>query len=218
MIWRTERFFCTEGGGASVEFVAVMPFFMLITFFVIEIAIAVFLIETAEKAGQIGARMAIVGTPAVTTANCPVSGAPSNGLPLRNCRASSTVVYGTSCSVASTCATWGPVECVGGTSGDCSSDGFQAIANRIRSIFGRAADENITVRYEDSQLGYAGGPIIPLVTVEISNVDYDLFFPFLFERMRALANPGTDPAPSVFTTMPTIATTLTGEDLSAAGG
>jgi hypothetical protein len=212
------RFSRESDGGATVEFVAAMLFFVVIVFFTFEIAVAVFWNATAEKAAQLGARLAIVGNPAVTAAVCPSGnndGDPvaAGTMPLRNCRTAS-AIYGTSCSIANTCQTWGPIECVGGSGGSCNAAGFATIAQRIRSIFGPATDETITIRYADSGLGYAGGPVIPLVTVEISGVEYDLIFAAILQRIGELATwqeTGTNPATLL---MPPVSATLTGEDLS----
>jgi len=201
-----------DDGGATVEFVAAMLFFVVIFFFVMEIGVAVFWNATAEKAAQIGVRLAIVGDPTVTASACPSDNndgdpVPAGTLPLQNCRNGGTgAIYGRPCSTAGTCHTWGPVTCVGGTGANCDAAGFATIAQRVRSIFNLATDDRITIRYEDTSLGYAGGPVIPLVTVEISNVPYDLLFASLLGRMS-----GTGTA---LIQMPTVSATLTGEDLS----
>lgn len=214
---RFPKFIGDDQGVAAVEFVAAMLFFIVIAFFIMEVGIAVFWISTAEKAAQIGVRLAIVSDPAVMSAACPGGNddgdpAPAGTLPLENCRQPS-AIYGTSCSEnVTTCHPWGPIACVGGTGANCDAVGFATIATRVRAIFNLATDEKITVRYEDSGLGYAGGPVIPLVTVQIADVEYDLLFASVLDRMRELAR--RDGTTSAFTTMPTISVTLTGEDLS----
>ena len=210
MLKQVSRFVTREDGGPTVEFVAAMSFFTVIVFFCLEIGIAVFWNATAEKAAQIGARLAIVGNPAVTSAACPTGsddGDPvaAGVLPLRNCRMPA-AIYGRSCTIAGTCHSWGPIVCQGGTSANCDAAGFATIAQRVQSIFNLATDDTITIRYEDSGLGYAGGPVIPMVTVEITGVPYDLLFTTLLGRIT-----GTDSAGVM---MPTVSATLTGEDLS----
>lgn len=216
------RFGSREDGLAAVEFVAAMIFFVVIVFFSFEVAVAMFWNATAEKAAQIGVRLAIVSDPAVVSQGCPGTpnpdtngdwagndgdAAPAGVLPLRNCRnGAAGAIYGTSCTVANTCHSWGPIVCVGGVGGSCDADGFAPIAERVRSIFNLATDARITIRYEDTGLGFAGGPVIPLVTVEIANVPYDLLFASLLGRMS-----GTGTA---VINMPTVSATLTGEDLS----
>lgn len=222
MLRRLTKFSSCEDGGAAVEFVAAMLFFVVIVFFSFEVAVAVFWNATAEKAAQIGARLAIVSDPAVAAQGCPGTPNPdTNGdwagqdgqpvpagvLPLKNCRnGASGAIYGTSCTIANTCHSWAPVECVGGVGESCDAEGFAAVAERVRSIFNLATYERITIRYEDTGLGFAGGPVIPLVTVEITDVPYDLLFVSLLGRMT-----GTGAA---LVNMPTVSATLTGEDLS----
>ena len=209
---RFSKFIGDDQGTAAVEFVAAMLFFIVIAFFIMEVGIIVFWISTAEKAAQIGVRLAIVSDPAVMSAACPGDGAlaPTGMLMLQNCRQPS-AIYGISCSEGA-CQPWGPIVCEGGTSANCDAVGFATIATRVRAIFNLATDEKITVLYEDSGLGYAGGPVIPLVTVQIADVEYDLLFASILDRMRELAR--RDGTTSAFTTMPTISVTLTGEDLS----
>ena len=217
MSGQLRKFLSREEGGVAVEFVAVMLFFMILVFFSFEIAVALFWNATAEKAAQIGVRLEIVSDPSVNASLCPTDNddgdpVPAGTLPLQNCRNGGTgAIYGTSCNIAGTCHTWGPIECVGGTSASCNALGFARTAQRVRSIFNLATDDRITIRYVDSGLGYAGGPVIPLVTVEISNVPFDLFFPYLLQRIMDPRGTGTVPAPFL---MPTISATLTGEDLS----
>lgn len=222
MLRRLRKFGAREDGLAAVEFVAAMIFFVVIVFFSFEVAVAVFWNATAEKAAQIGARLAIVSDPAVASQGCPGTPNPdTNGdwagndgdpvpagvLPLRNCRnGAAGAIYGTSCTIANTCHTWAPVECVGGMGGSCDEMGFTAVAERMRSIFNLATNDRITIRYEDTGLGFAGGPVIPLVTVEIANVPYDLLFASLLGRMSGTGTAAIN--------MPTVSATLTGEDLS----
>ncbi len=62
----TSRFIRDQRGGVAVEFVALLPAFLFLTFFVFDIAIAVLWVGTVEKAAQLGARLAIVSDYAVT--------------------------------------------------------------------------------------------------------------------------------------------------------
>ena len=57
MLRRLSKLIRHDDGGATVEFVAAMSFFVVIFFFVMEIGVAVFWNATAEKAAQIGARL-----------------------------------------------------------------------------------------------------------------------------------------------------------------
>src|SRR5262245_45196405 len=73
------RFAWDRRGSITVEFVALMPAFLFLTLFIIEIGVAIFWAGTAEKAAQLGARLAIVSNRAVTVANLPLLNAVSGG-------------------------------------------------------------------------------------------------------------------------------------------
>jgi Flp pilus assembly protein TadG len=196
MSWRGLR--SCQRGAATVEFVVVAPVFLILFFLVIEVAGAFFWWKTAEKATQLGARLAIVRDVAVT------------GLPARNPKRDG-AVFGLACAAASNpCnfdnqSTW---VCTAGGAG-CNSAAFQNIMTEMQRIFGQAiTDDNLTITYRYAGLGYAGGPFIPSVTVTLSQVPFGLFLGFL----SSLSGAG-----DALLTLPDISATLTGEDLSSAG-
>src|SRR5258706_1229893 len=61
------RLFDDEGAGVTVEFVAIFPAFLLVTFFAFEMIVAMISVGTAEKAAQLGARYAMGSNYVVTT-------------------------------------------------------------------------------------------------------------------------------------------------------
>jgi Flp pilus assembly protein TadG len=196
MSWRGLR--SCQRGAATVEFVVVAPVFLILFFLVIEVAGAFFWWKTAEKATQLGARLAIVRDVAVT------------GLPARNPKRDG-AVFGLACAAASNpCnfdnqSTW---ICTAGGTG-CNSAAFQNIMTEMQRILGQAiTDDNLTITYRYAGLGYAGGPFIPTVTVTLSQVPFGLFLGFL----SSLSGAG-----DALLTLPDISATLTGEDLSSAG-
>ncbi|MGH6896286.1 MAG: TadE/TadG family type IV pilus assembly protein [Geminicoccaceae bacterium] len=187
-----------ERGAATVEFVIVAPVFLLLFFGVIETASAFFWWKTAEKATQLGARLAIVRDPAAV------------GMPLRNVRRDGTL-FGLACGSASDpCdfdnqSTW---ICSGGDS-SCNPDAFDNIITEMRRVIGQEIDDdNLNITYSYVGLGYAGGPFIPAVTVTLTGVRFGMFMGFL----SGMA--GEDGALEF---LPDISATLTGEDLSGAG-
>ena len=207
---RYDRFFAEEYAGATVEFVAVVPFFLLIAFFAIEVSIALLWIGTAEKAAQLGARLAVVSTPAVTTTNsCPAV----TGLPLFNCLDTSNSAnnYGQQCTLAGgPCRTFSSLTCNGSSlASPCSVGNFTAIVTRMNAILSSISAQNVSIKYAFAGLGFAGGPAVPSVTVTLSNVPLETnggVMTAIFARFF--------PA---FTTIPTVSATLTGEDLNSAG-
>jgi TadE-like protein len=219
-------------GGVAVEFVALVPAFIFLTMFIFEIFIAVFWVGTAEKAAQLGARLAIVSGHAVT------------GLPTTYAKRTG-YVYGQLCSAGACGATgtgFATVSCTGPNIGNCDPalcpgrtvTCFQDIVNRMRGIASFIQPANVTITYEYVGLGFAGGPVIPRVTVTVGvtpasvtpsgvgqPVPYGLFMTNMLSGFMSLAtcNPFVtcSPSASPLTNMPTVTATFTGEDLSTAG-
>lgn len=189
------RFARSEAAGMTVEFVAVMPVFIIIVFFVIEVALAFFWWKSAEKATQLGARVAIVSDP--VTAGVPATNVPLNG----------TVIYGTRCTTASTCTNFGTISCTGAACTNAVA--FDRVLTRMRNILGNIAAANVTISYTYVSMGYAGGPAVPLVTVTLANVPFQTGFISMFGTLLG--------AGSALTTIPTMSARITGEDLATNG-
>jgi hypothetical protein len=197
------EFIRDDRGGVAVEFVALMPAFVFLTFFIFEIFIAVLWVGTVEKTAQLGARLAVVSHTAVT------------GLPTEYALRSAAYAYGQPCS-AGACGSTGQGfttrTCAGGIGGDCNPavclgaavSCFQVIVNRMRGIASFI------------QVGFAGGPIVPRVTVTVQNVPYGLFMTTILNGFIRLAT-GNPTATLGMTNIPTVSATYTGEDLSTAG-
>jgi len=218
---RIGSFIRDESAGGTVEFVGVIGPFLLITFFIFEVMIAILWIGTAEKAAQLGARLAVVSNPAVlSTSSCPnATGLPAS---FTNClETTNGHVYGEQCSAGACvpyCTDASSCTCTGATKmkAPCVSVNFDYIFDRMESIFNLIKDhkEYVTITYAyNSQLGFAGGPIIPSVTVKLSGIPYGAIVTTLLGNFFA-AGKGTSPLP---TNLPDISVTLTGEDLSTAG-
>ncbi len=165
-------FFADSSALSTVEFVAVFPGFLIISFFVLVIAVALFWWQTTQEAAELGARLALTSTPVVPTVStedgsaCP----PSNGvLPSTNCKLDG-YNYGERCSTGA-CYDFGTVSC---TDDACESAPFAVIKERMTSLFGPVSQGHITISYAYSGLGFAGGPAIPNVTVTVSGVPFGL--------------------------------------------
>ena len=185
-----------ERAASTVEFVAIMPFFVLIAFFILEISVATFRIATAEKAVQLAARMAAVSDPAAT------------GVPTINARAGSGV-YGDQCNTGACSTAWSPKTCTGT---GCTAAAFDPIWNRMQNIF-NVPKANVTITYSDAGLGFAGGPTIPSVTVTVSGVPYDTIFTAILQNFFTTTGAGASP----FVNLPPMSVTMTAEDLTTAG-
>jgi len=204
--WHRE-FIQDRRGGVAVEFVALLPAFLFLTFFIFEIFIAVLWVGTVEKAAQLGARLAVVSNVAVM------------GLPTDYALRSTDYAYGQPCS-AGACGNNGlgftSRVCTGGNGGDCDNANFTTILNRMRGIASLIQAQHVTIRYDYVGLGFAGGPTIPAVTVTVQGVPYGAIMTTILAGFMRIAT-GDPSAGSPLTNLPTITTTFTGEDLSSLG-
>lgn len=186
---------------STVEFVAIFPFFLIVVFFALQVTLALFWRQSAEEAAEIGARYAVVSDPVAT------------GLPTTIPRKSG-AVYGQACPTACDASSF-PVEQASFTGSSCTSD---PICNRMASVFAPISQGTVTITYapcsapsgppsscSSVDLGFAGGPLVPYVTVTVSGVPFGLG-----QILGTILWSG-------FTTVPTINVTLTGEDLSTGG-
>ena len=188
-----------ESAGATVEFIAVMGPFLLLTFFIFEVIIAALLVGTAEKAVQLGARLAVVSNFAVTSLT------PGKINPLVD----TNHAYGQSCPAACASPSFATATCVHGVGGVCDVANFTTLVNRMHAISSLVQSQYVTITYTDVGLGFAGGPIIPSVTVTLAGVPYGAVVTTLLGRFFGAASP--------LVTLPTISVTLTGEDLNTTG-
>jgi len=202
---RRLRFIRDERAGATIEFVALMPAFLLLTFFIFEVGVPILWVGTAEKAVQLGARLAIVSNYAVTGLT-PTS---------TNSLAGGSFIYVQRCS-AGACTPFATQTCIAGTSAQCDSTNFTTIVNRMASLSNLIQSQYVTITYTYIGLGYAGGPLVPGVTVTLAGVPYGAVVTTILGSFMKLAT-GDQSASSPFYTLPTKTVTLTGEDLNTAG-
>jgi hypothetical protein len=221
-----------RSAGVTVEFVVLMPSFLLLTLFILEIAIAILWVGTAEKAVQLGVRYAVVSNYAAsrTYAGAAVTEGTRYAVTTGH-------VYGQNCS-ASACVPFETMTCTGGTGGDCRAGAcagdpggrtcFQVIADRIRNttysdpayrgLMSAIQNSNISISYSYVEMGYAGGPLVPRVTVTVTGVPYPTVMTSLVSRLFAYAAAILKtPVPAGLTTLPPITVTLTGEDQNTEG-
>jgi TadE-like protein len=184
-----------QRGTTTVEFAVIAPLFFVLFLGIIELSLALYWWKTTEKAAQIGARYAIVRDLA------------ASAVPATNAR-SATGVFGMACSdPSSPCVGFADQVCDAGGAG-CDPAAFPEIVQRMEAIFPVIEPENVRITYRYTGLGYAGGPTIPAVTVELHDVPFRLGVLGLIGGL--LGNP------RALTTLPPIHATLTGEDLSSA--
>jgi hypothetical protein len=158
------RFLKEDDGASTIEYIFNFSILMGFAFFIFNIIVAYFIINTTENAAQRGARFAAVRPPAVT------------GMPAVNQLAPGATPGGP-CTVAGNCvpptpATW---SCRAGTIGACDFGNYEAIWREINRISPPLTGEEVEITYYYAQLGFAGGPFTPIVEVSITP-DWQLFF------------------------------------------
>jgi hypothetical protein len=152
----------TEGSTAA-EFALVLPILLLFLLGAIDVGRLMWTWNRAEKATQMGVRYAVVTAMVPSTLasrDFAITDGVPGGSPVPSANFSSTTCDSSDCS-----GSWG----YDGTE-------FTNIVNRMRMFYPELAAGNITVKYENVGLGYAGDPngpdVAPLVTVQLQNMTF----------------------------------------------
>ena len=196
---------CTRAGSAA-EFALVLPLLLIFIFGTIDVGRFMWEVNQAEKATQVGARMAIVTDPVssglvesdfVGGTLLPGELIPASALGQVKCTSASCVCSGTCPSMATT----------------VDSAAFNAIVTRMAQIKPGITGSNVEILYRGSGFGYAGtaatGPgggsappetmeISPLVTVALTGVQFQPITSLLLATIP----------------LPSFTTTMTAEDLA----
>lgn len=169
------RRFVDDESGAAGEFALMLPIIILFMLGLIDAGRYAYDFNRGEKATQIGARVAVVTDPAVEQlADYNFSGVTVGGVLLGQGDRIPLGALGTiSCnSVECTCTA---TPCLNGTT-TLDPAAFAIMADRIREIWPTVGNDDITVEYSGSGLGYAGNPngmdIAPFVTVTLTGMDF----------------------------------------------
>ncbi|MFD1156584.1 TadE/TadG family type IV pilus assembly protein [Roseovarius aestuarii] len=197
------RFRQNEDGATLVEMAFVLPIFLLLFFGMIDFGRMAFHYVTVEKAMYNAARLATVRPPA-----CP-------GVPVFNARGTTTVTpppdFGSSCSAgANICANPGTITCSGSAANQTASE----IWTMVQGAFPNDATiANLSFRYDyDSNLGFLGGPYVPVVTIEVQNLDFNFVSPL--GNLAALAGGNAPPGLGADVIFPAMSVSMPGEDLA----
>jgi Flp pilus assembly protein TadG len=179
---------------SAAEFAIVLPLLLLFIFGIIDAGRWIWTYNKAEKAAQMGARMAVVTNPLSSSLTATYVGACSPALTQGD-------LIPADCFSTVTCTSTG---CSDGSTEDTTA--FNAIVARMQKFLPQVTAANVAVEYTSSGLGYAGNPngpdISPLVTVKIGTPATALQFTPITSMLLATM------------TMPNFTTTLTAEDLS----
>jgi len=177
------------------EFAIVLPLLLVLMFGIIDAGRWMWTYNEAEKATQMGARMAVVTNFVSSSIGTSYVGSCSPALTQGD-------VIPAGCFSTITCTSTG---CDTGTKDDAA---FTTIVNRMKFFLPQLDEKNVTIQYSPSGLGYAGSPVLPdvspLVTVKIGAPAT----PLQFKPITTFALANMD--------MPSFTTTLSAEDLSGA--
>jgi hypothetical protein len=189
-----------QSGSTAAEFGLVFPLLLLLLFGIIDGGRWIWTYNQAEKATQMGARMAIVTDmiePGVATSYVGVGGLtqgdviPASAFGLVRCTSTGCTCVTTPCP----------------TLGTENTTAFNTVVTRMKYFLPSLTAANVTVEYSSSGLGYAGSPVLPdlspMVTVKIGTPTALQFRPLTILAIRPV-------------NMPAFTTTLSAEDLSGA--
>jgi Flp pilus assembly protein TadG len=195
-----------DSGTTLVEFAVVLPLFLLFFFAMVDFGRMGFEYVLANKAVQIAARTAIVRPPACA------------GVPTINTRGAVAIntvppAFGTDCRAGLTvCAAPAVVQCTGNVANTTVAEVWTKVSKLMPT---GSTVANLSFSYEYTPtLGFLGGPYVPMVTVEITDFDFQFITP-----LAALAAVAGGTAVSGSTApgsvqFPDLGVTLPAEDLA----
>jgi len=207
MTQRVRSFGAATDGAVMVEFSIIATLLLTVTCGMVDFSLALYQWNAASKAVQLGARLAAVSDP-IATDITDISGVgggvnPGDAMPYfkRVCSGSTQ-----SCSNGGTYSATAMNTLVYGRGKTaCGSVAYGQLA-AMCDVYSGLTRSNVTITYEQTGLGFAGKPggPVPTITVEITGLTFDFFF---LNGLLGLAPMN----------MPTMRTTITGEDLSTTG-
>ena len=168
-----------ERGATAAEFAMVLPLLLLFLFGIIDVGRLMYTWNEAEKATQMGARMAVVtdmvpgGLAAMDYSTSLGQGVPvpTTTFGSASCTKPSS---GVTCSCTGNCPTLTPYN---GTA-------FDNIVTRMKVFLPDLTAANVAIDYTNSGLGFSGDPngadVAPLVTVRIVNMKFQPLTLLLF--------------------------------------
>ena len=194
------RFWADEGGASLVEFALVITLFLFLLLAIIDFGRIGHAWVGANKATQLAARLAAVRPPVCA------------GVPLRNNRGDAVAApaYGALCRA-------GSGVCFAAPAAICSGSAANATALEIFTAIRPLIPAGTTIgqmRYSyayDPNLGFLGGPYVPMVTVEFTSVNFTFISQlgvFLTAMTGQYSTLGTP------LNMPGMSVSLPGEDLA----
>lgn len=165
---RLRALLADKRAASAAEFALVLPLLLILLFGIIDAGRYMWSVNRAEKAAQMGVRMAVVtdyvsssiGDSYIGQCSTPLG----QGDPIP-----------ADCFDPITCSKpGGSATCTTGTADDAA---FGLVVDRMQLMMPEIADSNVQIIYSSSGLGYAGDPngpdVAPLVTVQLSGLSFN---------------------------------------------
>ncbi|MCM8557961.1 TadE/TadG family type IV pilus assembly protein [Sphingomicrobium sediminis] len=196
-LWRA------TSGASAAEFALVLPILLFFLLGIVDVGRAMFEMNEAKKATQVGVRTAVVTkpvAPGLFTASYLNTVVGTNPALTQGDRIPRGALGLVTCTSTTCTCTTAPCP----TLGTYDTAAWNVIVDRMQQIYAPIEDGQVRVRYSGSGLGYAGDPngpdLSPDVTVAIENLQ---FRPISFFGLGTITLPG-------------LQTSLTAEDLNGA--
>jgi len=192
-----------RNGASAAEFALVSPLLIFLLLGIIDVGRFMWEYNRAEKATQMGARLAVVTDPVLNglyTYSFSISGGIAQGSAVPTANFTSASCTDTACTCVAT---------AGGFCGTTSfnSTAFTRLVTRMHSMYPAISAANVRVDYKNVGLGFAGDPdgpdVSPLVTVRLTGLNFHPVTCFVFACSMA---------------MPSFSSALTLEDASGSVG
>ena len=173
------RIILDRTAASAAEFAMVLPLLLLLLFGIIDVGRYMWSVNKAEKAAQMGVRMAVVTDYVSSSIGANYIG---------QCSLTAGDSIPASCfSSTITCNNPGTVSC---TSGTANTAAFNRVLQRMQLFMPELQANDVEIIYSPSGLGYAGNPngpdLAPLVTVRLSGVPFQ---PMIFLALGSIPLP-----------------------------
>ncbi len=200
------RFLRDERGVVVIDFLPVFFAVLIIVLTIFEIGVAYYLTLGAQKAAQLGARVAVTLPP--IHSDVPLNNVPNLAVTREDLRGVPCRIPGSPNGCANPS---GPWVCDGASlSGLCDATAFTRVVAEMRRTYPRLTADSVTITYINRDLGNVGDPFIPEVNVAINPQTYKLATLTLGSITGLLIEKGS-------TNMASISSSAFGENMSAGG-
>lgn len=172
------RLLLDRSAASAAEFAMVLPLLLLLLLGIIDAGRYMWTINRAEKAAQMGVRMAVVTDYVSSSIGANYIG---------QCSLSAGDSIPASCFSTITCSNTGTVSC---TTGTANATAFNRVLQRMQLFMPELQANDVQIIYSPSGLGYAGNPngpdLAPLVTVRLYNLTFQ---PMIFLALSSIGLP-----------------------------